>query len=48
MSSELEELLVDGTQIDEGLLKEVLSPYIRIDKNTCEIRPNKACFIFIF
>lgn len=42
MSSELEELLVDGTQIDEGLLKGVLSPYIRIDKITCEIRPNKA------
>ncbi len=39
MSNELDDLFVDGEEIDRGLLVEVLAPYIRIDKNTCEIRP---------
>ena len=39
MTNELEGLLVDGTEIDKKLVAEILSSFIRIDKNTCEIRP---------
>lgn len=39
MSSELNDLLVDGKEIDKNFIAEILSPYIKIDKNTCEIRP---------
>lgn len=39
MSNELEDLLVDGKEIDKKLVAEILSPYLKIDKNTCEIRP---------
>ena len=42
MSKNLEDLLVDGKEIDKELIAEVLSPYIQIDKNTCEIRPLNA------
>lgn len=39
MSNELDDLFVDGKEIDKKLVAEVLLPYIKIDKNTCEIRP---------
>jgi len=39
MSNELDDLFVDGKEIDKHLVAEILSPYIKIDKNTCEIRP---------
>ena len=39
MSNELDDLFVDGKEIDKKLVGEILSPYIKIDKNTCEIRP---------
>ena len=39
MSNELDDLFVDGKEIDKKLVAEILSPYIQIDKNTCEIRP---------
>lgn len=39
MSNELEDLLVDGEEEDKKLVSEILSPYVKIDKNTCEIRP---------
>lgn len=39
MNSELDALFVDGTEIDKNLVADILSPFIRIDKNTCEIRP---------
>ena len=42
MSNELEDLLVDGTEIDKKLVAEILKPYVNIDKNTCEMRPLKA------
>jgi len=42
MSNELEELLVDGNEIDKKLVAEILSPYIRIDKNTNGISPLRA------
>ena len=39
MSNELEDLLVDGKEIDKKLVADLLSPYVKIDKNTYEIRP---------
>ncbi len=39
MSNELDDLFVDGKEIDKKLVAEILSPYVKIDKNTCEIRP---------
>ncbi len=39
MSNELESLLVSGKEIDQKLVAEILEPYIRIDNETCDIRP---------
>ena len=39
MSSELEDLVVSGKELDKKLVSEVLSPYLRLDKDTCSIRP---------
>jgi len=39
MNDELEKLLVSGKEIDKKLVAEILSPYLRIDKDTCDIRP---------
>lgn len=39
MNDELESLLVSGKEIDKKLVAEMLEPYIRIDKETCDIRP---------
>ena len=39
MNNELESLLVSGKEVDKKLVAEILSPYLRIDKETCEIRP---------
>jgi len=39
MNDELESLLVSGKEIDRKLVAEMLEPYIRIDKETCDIRP---------
>lgn len=39
MNDELESLLVSGKEVDKKLVAEMLSPYIRIDKETCDIRP---------
>ena len=39
MSNELDDLFVDGKEIDKQLVAEILLPYVKIDKNTCEIRP---------
>lgn len=39
MSNELDDLFVDGKEIDKKLVGEILRPYLKIDKNTCEIRP---------
>ena len=39
MSDELESLLVNGKEVDKKLVAEILSPYLRIDKETCDIRP---------
>ena len=42
MSNELDDLFVDGKEIDKKLVADILSPYVKIDKNTCEIRPLKS------
>ena len=39
MNDELEDLLVSGKELDRKLVNEILSPYLRIDKDTCAIRP---------
>ncbi|MGD9116733.1 MAG: helix-turn-helix domain-containing protein [Dehalococcoidia bacterium] len=39
MSDSLESLLVNGQEMDQKLVVEILSPYLRIDKATCDIRP---------
>ena len=39
MNSELESLLVSGKELDRKLVADILSPYLRIDKDTCDIRP---------
>ena len=39
MNEELESLLVSGREIDKKLVREILSPFLRIDKETCDIRP---------
>ncbi len=36
---ELEELVVHGKEIDQKLVAEILSPYLRLDKDACNIRP---------
>ena len=42
MNDELENLLVSGKDLDRKLVAEILSPYLRIDKETCNIRPLSA------
>jgi DNA-binding transcriptional ArsR family regulator len=39
MNDELESLLVSGKEVDRKLVTEILSPYLRIDKETSDIRP---------
>ena len=39
MNDELESLLVSGKEVDKKLVAEMLSPYLRIDRETCDIRP---------
>jgi hypothetical protein len=39
MIDELEGLLVDGKDLDKKLVAEILSPYLRIDQQTLDIRP---------
>jgi hypothetical protein len=39
VSDELESLFVSGKEIDKKLIAEMLSPYLKIDRETCEIRP---------
>ena len=39
MNDELESLLISGKEIDRKMVAEVLAPYLRIDKETLDIRP---------
>jgi len=39
MNDELEVLLVSGKEIDKKLIVEILSPFLKIDKESCDIRP---------
>lgn len=36
---ELEDLIVSGGELDRKLVAEVLAPYVRLDKDSCNIRP---------
>ena len=38
MNDELEALVVSEAELDRGLMADILSPYVRIDKNACNIR----------
>lgn len=39
MTEELESLVVSGKDIDRKLVTEILTPYLRLDKDACNIRP---------
>ena len=39
MNGELEELVVSGKDLDRGLVASMLSPYLRLDRDECAIRP---------
>lgn len=39
--NELEDLVVSGAEMDQSLVKGILEPYLRLDKETCSIRPTE-------
>lgn len=39
--AELEELVVNGTEMDRKLVAEILISYVRLDKENCDIRPTE-------
>lgn len=39
MNDELESLVVNGKDMDRRLVAEILAPYVRLDKDGCNIRP---------
>jgi len=39
---ELEGLVVHGKEMDQKLVAEILSPYLQLDKDACNIRPLKG------
>jgi len=39
MNDELEDLVVSGKELDRKLVAGILSPYMRLDKDDCTIRP---------
>jgi len=40
--NELEQLVVTGKELDRKLVADILEPYVRLDKDACEIRPTPA------
>lgn len=42
MNDKFEGLFVSGKDIDKELIGEILSPYMKIDMETCDIRPLSA------
>ena len=40
MSSQLDELFVSGNEVDQELVAVILSPFIKIDKDSCTIVPD--------
>lgn len=40
--TELEHLVVSGVEIDKRLIAEILEPYVRLDKENCDIRPTEG------
>ncbi len=41
MSNQLDELFVSGKEIDQELVVKILSPFLKIDLNSCTIVPNE-------
>ena len=39
MNDELESLVVSGKDMDRRLVAEILTPYVRLDRDGCNIRP---------
>lgn len=39
MNNELESLVVSGKDMDRRLVAEILAPYVRLDRDGCNIRP---------
>ena len=37
----LDDLVVSGKEIDQGLVRKILAPYLRLDKDKCTIRPTE-------
>jgi hypothetical protein len=42
MTDELESLVVSGKDIDRKLVAQILSPYVKLDKDACNIRPQEG------
>ena len=40
MSNQLEELFVSGKEVDQELVAKILSPFLKIDRDSCAIVPN--------
>lgn len=41
MDKDLGALVISGKELDRKLVAEILSPYVRLDKDACDIRPLK-------
>jgi len=41
MSNQLDELFVNGKEIDQGLVAKILSHFLKIDRDSCTIVPNE-------
>lgn len=44
MTNELEALVVSGKEMDRKLVADMLEPYLRLDKDTCSIRPLESWY----
>ena len=38
---ELENLVVSGVEMDRKIVAEILAPYVRLERETCGVRPNE-------
>ncbi len=41
MSNQLDELFVSGKEVDQELVANILSPFLKIDRDSCAIVPNE-------
>ncbi len=42
MTDDLESLVVSGKDVDKKLVAQILSPYVKLDKDACNIRPTEG------